>query len=67
MSQIPWGTAIAVFVGTLPIFGLLTWNLIEVKSIRAELIQIRTDIAAIRERLATLEERDRIFHGPLIK
>lgn len=51
----PWTEALAVFIGTLPVFGALVWNLIEVRSIRVE-------ITAIRERLATLEERDRLSH-----
>lgn len=66
MNQIPWGTALAVFLGTLPLLGVVAWNLIEVKSIRVELIQIRNEIAQIRERLATLEERDRLSH-PIIR
>lgn len=48
-----------IILGTIPldvillsILGVIIWNLIEVKSIRADLV-------LIRERLATLEERDR--------
>jgi len=57
---IPWGNVLAIFLGTLPILGALLWNLIEVKSIRSELVQVRNDISSIRKRLATLEERDRL-------
>ena len=77
MNQIPWGMALAVFLGTLPVFGAIVWNLMEVKSFRAEMRAelnaikveinaIKADIASIRERLATLEERDRHAH-PLLK
>lgn len=62
MSQVPWGMALAVFLGTLPVFGAIVWNLIEVKGLRTELIAIRQEITGIRERLATLEERDRLTH-----
>ena len=55
MSQMPWNVAIGVFMGTLPLLGVMVWNLIEVK-------EIRKDIVNIRERLATLEERDRLTH-----
>ena len=55
----PWNVAIGVFMGTLPLLGVMVWNLIEVK-------EIRKDIVNIRERLATLEERDRLTH-PLVK
>ena len=61
-GQIPWGTAIAVFLGTLPIFGVIVWNLIELKSIRQELIEIRKEMAKLGERIATFEERDRWTH-----
>jgi hypothetical protein len=67
MNQIPWGQAVAVFLGTLPIFSVIVWNLIEVKGLRGELIEIRKEIANIRERLATLEERDRLTHPILTK
>ncbi len=59
--QIPWGTAL-VFVGTLPILGTMVWNLIEFKGIRAEVTEIRKELSLIRERRATLEERDRWMH-----
>lgn len=65
--------ALSVFLGTLPIFGAIVWNLIVVKSIRSELLQIRAElsqihaeltdirksIAALAERVATLEVRER--------
>jgi len=64
-----WQIGVGVFMGTLPLLGVIIWNLMEVKSIRAELLQIRgelsqirTDVASIRERVATLEERDRWTH-----
>jgi hypothetical protein len=54
-----WQLALGVFAGTLPLTGLILWNLIEVRSIRAELV-------LIRERLATLEERDRWTHPQVV-
>jgi len=67
MSQIPWGLALAVFMGTLPLLGVMVWNLVGVKALRAEINQFRSEVRAeltnIRERLAALEERDR----PLIR
>jgi len=69
-----WQFALAVFMGTLPLLGAVLWNLMEVKSIRAELLeiraelsQIRADIGNIRERVATLEERDRWTHPPVVE
>jgi hypothetical protein len=62
---IPWNIALAVFLGTLPIFGVIVWNLIEVKSLRGELIEIRKELSQIRERIAILEERDRSKHAVL--
>jgi hypothetical protein len=56
-AQIPWGMAITVFIGTLPIFGVTVWILIEVRGLRQEVIDIRKELTSIRERLATLEER----------
>ena len=74
MNQIPWANTTAVFLGTLPLLFVMVWNLIDVKSIKADLLQIRGElaaindhIAAIRERLATLEERDRLTHPILAK
>jgi hypothetical protein len=67
-----WQFAFGVFTGTLPLLGVIIYNLIEVKGIRAELLQIRmelsqirTDLASVRERVAILEERDRWTH-PLV-
>lgn len=58
---IPWGLALAVFLGTLPIFGAIVWNLVEVKSLRTrfdtEVAALRTELAGIRERLARIEQR----------
>lgn len=31
-----WQTALAVFVGTLPIFGVLVWTVMEVRGIRKD-------------------------------
>ena len=75
-TAMPWQSALAVFLGTLPILGVILWNLLEVKSIRGELIDIRKELLDIRkelleihkelgkmtERIATLEERDRWTH-----
>jgi len=72
-----WQIGLGVFMGTLPLLGVIIWNLLELKtfrsevradllSIRGELSQIRTDITNIRERVATLEERDRLTHPPLV-
>jgi hypothetical protein len=55
-------TALGVFIGTLPVLGVILWNLIEVKGIRTELREIRAELARHGERLATLEERDRWEH-----
>lgn len=60
MNQVPWNNAAAVFIGTLPLLFVMVWNLIDVKSIKA-------DIASIRERLAILEERERLSHPVLVK
>jgi hypothetical protein len=59
LNQIPWGVAVAVFMGTLPLLGVMVWNMVEVKEIRRELSLIRTEITKLTERLAILEERDR--------
>jgi len=56
MSAAIWQMAAAVFLGTLPLLGVIVWNLIEVKTIRSEL-------SAINQ---TLEERDRWTH-PIVK
>lgn len=62
-QYIPWGMALAVFIGTLPLLGVVVWNLIEVREIRKELHEIQLELARHGERLATLEERDRWTHG----
>jgi hypothetical protein len=75
MGQIPWETALSVFIGTLPMLGVVAWNLMDVKSlrvemrseftaIRAELSLIRTELTKLTERVAILEERDR--HNRLV-
>lgn len=61
-----WQFAVAVFLGTLPLLGVIVWNLVEVKSIRTELLTISHTLADVRERLATLEERERWTHPPLV-
>jgi hypothetical protein len=74
MNEIQWPLVGTIFLGTVPMLGAILWNLVEVKSIRAELIAIRTEISGIKnvlavfgERIATLEERDRWTHplGPM--
>ena len=67
MNQIPWGLALAVFLGTLPLLGVIVWNLIEVKEIRREISLIRSEITKLAERVAILEERDRQRHPVLTK
>ena len=71
--MIPWETAGAVFLGTVPLLGAVLWNLMDVRSIRTDLAQIRVELGQIRvdisqiradltkltERVAILEERDR--------
>ena len=72
MHEIPWGTTAAVFLGTLPLLGVLAWNLMEVKTfraevraeftqIRAELAQLRAEITNIRERLAMIDREGRAW------
>ena len=53
---------LVIFGGTLPLLGVLIWNLIDVREIKKEVITIRGDTSSIKERLATLEERDRWTH-----
>jgi hypothetical protein len=76
-QQIPWGTALAVFLGTLPLLGSVLWSLLQNEkrfaSIEARLTRIETrldeiakEIGLLRERVAVLEERDRLTH-PVIK
>jgi len=64
--MIPWGAAVPIFLGTLPLLFVMAWNIVEIKSFRGEaraefarigteltLTAIHTEIANIRERLAT--------------
>lgn len=53
-------TALGVFLGTVPLLGMLAWNMVEVKEIRRELSLIRTELSKITERVAILEERNRM-------
>jgi hypothetical protein len=62
MQAMPWQTALAVFVGTLPILSVIVWNLLKVDRIEKKLDAVISELANIRERLATLEERDRWTH-----
>lgn len=66
----PQNLVIQIILGTTPllvvftsVLGVIIWNLIELKSfkaeIRIELSQINQSLTNIKERLATLEERDR--------
>jgi ABC-type enterochelin transport system permease subunit len=59
MNQIPWGSAAAIFVGTLPLLGVMVWNVVEVRTfrseVRAEFAQIGAELVLIRECLAALE------------
>lgn len=56
-------TALGVLLGTVPLLGMLAWNMVEVKEIRKELSLIRTELSKITERVAILEERDRMTHS----
>jgi hypothetical protein len=53
----PWQSALAVFIGTLPVFGVLVWNLVEVKTLRTDIGLIKEEITKVRERLARIEQR----------
>ncbi len=68
MNSMPWSTALAVFIGTLPVLGVIVWNLIEVKSLRKEMTQefkeVRQDLGKINERLAVLETKAGIPQPP---
>lgn len=64
---------LTIFLATLPILiailggvGAVIWNLIEVKGIRVELVEIRKSLQSLAERVATLEERDRWTH-PVVR
>ena len=63
--------AIPIFLGTLPLLGVILWNLLEFKDfkkevreefrlLRVELGKLKDEVSSIKERLATLEERDRV-------
>jgi predicted nucleic acid-binding Zn-ribbon protein len=89
MNPIPWGSALPVFLGTLPLLGVMVWNLVDMKTLRSEMNQLRTELRAelnqlrseirtelqairaelanIRERVATLEERDRLTRPQLTR
>jgi len=66
-----WQLGLGVFLGTLPLTGLILWNLLELKSfrseVRTELNGIHTELTNIRERVATLEERDRWTHPQVVE
>jgi hypothetical protein len=52
--------ALPIFLGTLPLLVTLVFNLLDTKQIKTEIIKIRDDITSIKDRLAILEERDRV-------
>jgi Skp family chaperone for outer membrane proteins len=63
-----WQLTLSVFLGTLPLLGIMAWNLMDVKALRAEmrsefqqirseLQQIRNELLQIRNELALLRER----------
>jgi hypothetical protein len=63
-----WQLTLSVFLGTLPLLGIMAWNLMDVKALRAEmrseflqirheLNQIRNDLTQIRNELALIRER----------
>lgn len=54
--------AVQIMIGTLPVIILLAWNLIKLDRIEKRVDAIVSELANIRERLATLEERDRWSH-----
>lgn len=77
-----WKMALGIFVGTLPLLGVILWSLLDFRAfkteirgdvqefkkevreefrlMRAQLSNIQEAITDIKERLATLEERDRV-------
>lgn len=63
MNQIPWSQTLAIFLGTLPLLGAVVWNLVKLDRIEKRVDTIVGELADIRERIATLEERDRWTHG----
>lgn len=67
MNQFPWQVVIGVFLGTLPLLGTIVWALLQndrrfarLENQNDKLIDILADV---RERLAKLEERDRLSHS----
>jgi hypothetical protein len=54
--------ALSIFVGTVPILGAIVWNLVKLDRIEKRVDAIVAELTLIRERLATLEERDRWTH-----
>lgn len=78
MNAQVWQMTLSIFVGTLPLLGVILWSLLdfrefkkevreELRLIRAELAKINEAITGIKERLATLEERDRWTHPVVTK
>jgi hypothetical protein len=67
--MIDYKLACAIFIATLPILipllAVNVWSLSGRR--RADAFEIRKELDAIRERLATLEERDRWTHPQLAK
>ncbi len=50
--NVPWSTALAVFLGTLPVFGVIVWNLIEVQSLRSDMTTMRNEMSSLRKDIA---------------
>lgn len=72
-----WNGVLTIALGTLPVLGAILWNLLKLdrletrmdrgfEEIRTDLREIRLELARYGERLATLEERDRLSH-PVIQ
>lgn len=53
-QYIPWNMALAVFIGSLPIFAAIVWNLIDLKAMRAELRDLHSRIDALSARIDAL-------------
>ena len=56
-QYIPWGMALAVFLGSLPIFAAIVWNLIEVKSLRGEINELRIEMNNLRGEIRDLAKK----------
>ena len=56
MMQVPWDTTAAVFVGTLPMLGVMMWSLAELKEIRKEISLIRVELTKLTEHVAVLDD-----------